>query len=121
MKTVFLKFKKPFGPYATGDKAGFEAEAAERYLSLGVATRDKDVETTQGAKGASAQPVESAAAAESTALAVAIAKPAAAPEVAVEQGDAAVEGAQTQTAEAEPAAAPNELPKTAKSKVKEAK
>lgn len=39
MKTVFLEFTKPFGPYSTSDSAGFAAEAAARYLELGVAKR----------------------------------------------------------------------------------
>lgn len=68
MKTVTLEFTRPFGPYATGDSAGFATEAAERYLELGVAKR-----TSNGGRDeAHAKPQESTATA-STANAAEIA------------------------------------------------
>lgn len=53
MKTVFLEFAKPFGPYSTGDSAGFAEDAAARYLELGVAKRT-------GEKDGGAKPVAAA-------------------------------------------------------------
>lgn len=59
MKTVFLEFTKPFGPYSTGDSAGFAEEAAARYLELGVAKR-------AGEKDGGEKPVAAAAEAQAT-------------------------------------------------------
>lgn len=126
MKTVFLTFKKPFGPYAVGDKAGFEAEAAERYLSLGVATRDKDAAQTQGAASAANKvelpkkavdsPLPTASAAPEEPVAVEIAT-----QAADAQNPASAEDAQVLAAEPAPAKASGTQAKGARDKAKEGK
>ena len=44
MKKVVVLFTKPFGAYAKGDRAGFDADAAEHLKDLGVAKADAEPE-----------------------------------------------------------------------------
>ncbi|WP_039051107.1 hypothetical protein [Comamonas thiooxydans] len=42
MEKVVVLFTKPFGAYAKGDRAGFDADAAKHLKDLGVAKSDAD-------------------------------------------------------------------------------
>lgn len=42
MKKVVVLFTKPFGAYAKGDRAGFDADAAQHLKDLGVAKPDAE-------------------------------------------------------------------------------
>lgn len=42
MEKVVVLFTKPFGAYAKGDRAGFDADAAQHLKDLGVARRDAE-------------------------------------------------------------------------------
>lgn len=44
MKKVVVLFTKPFGAYAKGDRAGFDADAAQHLQDLGVAKADAEPE-----------------------------------------------------------------------------
>lgn len=44
MKKVVVLFTKPFGAYAKGDRAGFDADAAQHLKDLGVAKPDAEPE-----------------------------------------------------------------------------
>lgn len=44
MKKVVVLFTKPFGAYAKGDRAGFDAGAAQHLKDLGVAKPDAEPE-----------------------------------------------------------------------------
>lgn len=48
MKKVVVLFTKPFGAYAKGDRAGFDADAAQHLKDLGVAKADAEPEAEQG-------------------------------------------------------------------------
>ena len=47
MENVVVLFTKPFGAYAKGDRAGFDAEAAQRLKDLGVAKSDGEPEAEE--------------------------------------------------------------------------
>lgn len=47
MNKVVVLFTKPFGAYAKGDRAGFDAEAARRLRDLGVVKSDAEAEDAQ--------------------------------------------------------------------------
>lgn len=44
MEKVVVQFIKPFGAYAKGDRAGFDADAAQHLQGLGVAKPDAEPE-----------------------------------------------------------------------------
>lgn len=48
MEKTVVKFTKPFGAYAKGDRAGFDADAAQHLQDLGVAKPDAEPEAEQG-------------------------------------------------------------------------
>ena len=47
MKKVVVLFTKPFGAYAKGDRAGFDADAAQHLRNLGVARPDAEPDADQ--------------------------------------------------------------------------
>lgn len=47
MKKVVVLFTKPFGAYAKGDRAGFDADAAQHLKDLGVAKADAEPDGDQ--------------------------------------------------------------------------
>ena len=64
MEKVVVLFTKPFGAYAKGDRAGFDADAAQRLKDLGVAKSDAEPDADQVEQKADAlQPVQGGAAA----------------------------------------------------------
>lgn len=54
MKKVVVLFTKPFGAYAKGDRAGFDAGAAQHLKDLGVAKQDaeQELQEPESAEGA---------------------------------------------------------------------
>lgn len=65
MEKVVVLFTKPFGAYAKGDRAGFDAGAAKHLKDLGVAKPDVEPGADQVEQGLDAlQPAQVGAAAE---------------------------------------------------------